>query len=87
MELILYSAFWCPECRVARRFLHENSIPYKEIDIETTPGAAEEVIQRTGKRSIPQFVIDGEWVQPYSTGEGFLYAEMSKRLGIKQSSK
>ena len=87
MELILYSAFWCPECRIARRFLHENNIPYKEIDIETTPGAAREVIQRTGKRSIPQFVIDGEWVQPYSPGEGFLYAEMSKRLGIKQSSK
>jgi glutaredoxin len=72
---------------MAKRFLHEHNIPYKEIDIETTPGAAEEVIQRTGKRSIPQFVIDGEWVQPYTPGEGFLYAEMARRLGIKQSSK
>jgi mycoredoxin len=87
MELILYSAFWCPDCRVARRFLRQNNIPYKEIDIEITPGAAEEVIRRTGKRSIPQFVIDGEWVQPYSPGEGFLYEKMAKRLGIKQSSK
>jgi len=87
MELILYSAFWCPDCRVARRFLHQNNIPYKEIDIEITPGAAEEVIRRTGKRSIPQFVIDGEWIQPYSPGEGFLYEKMAKRLGIRQSSK
>ena len=87
MELILYSAFWCPDCRVARRFLRQNNIPYKEIDIEITPGAAEEVIRHTGKRSIPQFVIDGEWVQPYSPGEGFLYEKMAKRLGIKQSSK
>jgi mycoredoxin len=87
MELILYSAFWCPDCRVARRFLRQNNIPYKEIDIEITPGAAEEVIRRTGKRSIPQFVIDGEWIQPYSPGEGFLYEKMAKRLGIKQSSK
>ena len=87
MELILYSAFWCPDCRVARRFLRQNNIPYKEIDIEITPGAAEEVIRRTGKRSIPQFVIDGEWVQPYSPGEGFLYEKMAKRLGIKRSSK
>jgi glutaredoxin len=84
MNLILYSAFWCPECRVAKRFLNEHKIPYKEIDIETTPGAAEEVIKRTGKRAIPQFVIDGEWVQPYRTGEGFLYEEMAERLGIKQ---
>jgi hypothetical protein len=27
-------------------------------------------------------VIDGEWVQPYVAGEGFLYDEMARRLGI-----
>ena len=85
MELIVYSAFWCPDCRVARRFLARHGIPYKEIDIETTPGAAQEVIRRTGKRAIPQFVIDGKWVQPYRPGEGFLYEEMSELLGIKAS--
>ncbi len=84
MELLVYSAFWCSDCRIAKRFLAEHNIPYKEIDIETTPGAAEEVIRRTGKRAIPQFVIDGEWVQPYRPGEGFLYREMAKRLGIKE---
>jgi len=83
MELILYSAFWCPDCREARRFLAKHNIPYEEVDIETTPGAAEEVVKRTGKRSIPQFVIDGEWVQPYRKAEGFLYEEMAKRLGIR----
>lgn len=84
MELILYSSFWCPECRVAKRFLKEHNIAFREIDIETTPGAADEVVRRTGKRAVPQFVIDGEWVQPYSVGEGFLFEEMSKRLGIAQ---
>ena len=84
MELVLYSAFWCPDCRVAKRFLQEHDLPFTEIDIENTPGAADEVVARTGKRSIPQFVIDGEWVQPYRPGEGFLYEEMSQRLGIKQ---
>jgi mycoredoxin len=82
MELIVYSAFWCPDCRVAKRFLAEHNIPYKDIDIETTPGALDEIIKNTGKRAIPQFVIDGEWVQPYVPGEGFQYAEMAKRLGI-----
>src|SRR5579862_3041922 len=83
MELTVYSAFWCPECREAKRFLAKHNIPYKDIDIETTPGAAEEIVKHTGKRAIPQFVIDGEWVQPYRLGEGFLYEEMSERLGIK----
>jgi mycoredoxin len=84
MELVLYSAFWCPECRVAKRFLQGHNVPFKEVDIETTPGAADEVFARTGKRAIPQFVIDGEWVQPYRPGEGFLYEEMSEHLGIKE---
>ncbi len=84
MQVTVYSAFWCPECRVAKRFLQQNNIPFTDIDIETTPGAAEEVIKRTGKRAIPQFVIDGEWVQPYRVGEGFLFEEMAKRLQIKE---
>ena len=82
MELIVYSSNWCPDCRIAKRFLAKHNIPYKEIDIEETPGAAQEILARTGKRAIPQFVINGIWVQPYRAGEGFLYEEMSKLLGI-----
>jgi mycoredoxin len=85
MTILLYSAFWCPDCRTAKRFLQQHNVPFTEIDIENTPGAADEVVARTGKRAIPQFVIDGEWVQPYRTGEGFLYDEMSELLGIKET--
>jgi len=84
MDLVLYSAPWCPDCRIAKRFLDRHRIPYKEVDIEATPGAAEEVIRRTGKRAIPQFVLNGEWIQPYRPGEGFLYEEMSELLGVSQ---
>ena len=56
---------WCRDCREAKRFLDQHKLAYTEINIETTPGAADEVVKRTGKRAIPQFVIDGEWVQPY----------------------
>ncbi len=83
MDLTVYSSPYCGDCREAKRFLAQHNIPYKEIDITTTPGAAEEILKRTGKRAIPQFVIDGEWVQPYAPREGFLYEEMSKRLGVK----
>jgi len=82
MNLLVYSAPWCPDCLVAKRFLDKHGISYKEVNIETTPGAAEEVIRRTGRRAIPQFVLNGEWVQPYRPGEGFLYEEMSELLGL-----
>jgi glutaredoxin len=82
MELLVYSASWCRDCRTAKRFLEQHSIPYKEIDIEETPGAAELVIENVGKRAIPQFVIDGKWVQPYRPGRGFLHDEMSTLFGV-----
>ena len=85
MEITLYTAYWCPDCREAKRFLQRHELPYKEVDIESTPGAAEEVIRRTGKRAIPQMVIDGEWVQPYRPGEGFLHEEMEERLGVSRN--
>ena len=83
MDVTVYSTMWCPDCREAKRFLAKHNIPFHEVDIESTPGAADEVVKHTGKRAIPQFVIDGEWVQPYKPGRGFLYEEMSRRLGIK----
>jgi glutaredoxin len=70
---------------VAKRFLDKHKISYKEVDIDSVPGAAEEVVRRTGKRAIPQFVIDGHWVQPYRPGEGFLYEEMSELLGVSDN--
>jgi glutaredoxin len=85
MTLIVYSASWCSDCREAKRFLQRYNIPHTEIDIETTPGAAQEVIAHTGKRAIPQFVIDGKWVQPYTPGYGFLYEEMAVLLGVAQA--
>ena len=83
MELIVYSAPWCGDCREAKRWLGRHNIPYREINIEETPGAAEEVVRHMGKRAIPQFVIDGRWVQPYTPGLGFKYDEMSELLGVK----
>ena len=82
MELLVYSASWCRDCREAKRFLTQHQIPFKEIDIEHTPGAADEVFRNVGKRAIPQFVIDGKWVQPYRPGQGFLYDEMEQLFGI-----
>ena len=82
MQIVLYTASWCRDCREAKRFLDRHSLPYTEIDIEATPGAAAELVRHVGKRAIPQLVIDGEWVQPYRPGLGFLYEEMSERLGL-----
>ncbi len=82
MELTVYTAVWCRDCREAKRFLTQHNIPFNEIDIEVTPGAADEVLANVGKRAIPQFVLDGKWIQPYHPRHGFLYKEMSALFGV-----
>ena len=82
MQVLLYSAAWCRDCRAAKRFLDDHQISYTEIDIEQVTGAADEVLRHVGKRAIPQFVIDGRWVQPYRPGYGFLYQEMCELFGV-----
>ncbi|MEG9438336.1 glutaredoxin family protein [Edaphobacter sp. HDX4] len=83
MDLTVYTAAWCRDCREAKRFLDTHNIAYKEVDIEVTPGAADLVLENVGKRAIPQFVIDGKWVQPYRPGRGFLHAEMAELFGVE----
>ena len=84
MELLVYSANWCRDCREAKRFLAAHQIPFTEIDIERTPGAADQVIAQIGKRAIPQFVLNGKWIQPYRPGLGFLHEEMSELFGVSE---
>jgi len=85
MELTVYSASWCRDCREAKRFLARHNIPFTEIDIEATPGAADEVLENVGKRAILQFVLDGKWIQPYRPGRGFLHDEMAALFGVSNS--
>jgi glutaredoxin len=84
MDLTVYTAAWCRDCREAKRFLDQHNIPYKEVDIEVTPGAAQLVLENVGKRAIPQFVLDGKWIQPYRPGRGFLHDEMAELFGVSR---
>ena len=82
MNVQLYSAAWCRDCRAAKQFLDDNHIAYTEINIDLDPTASDEVFRHVGKRAIPQLVIDGEWFQPYAPGRGLLFDELSRRLGL-----
>ena len=84
MDLTVYSAPWCGDCRVAKAWLKKHNIPFTEINIEEVPGAAAEVIRNAGKRAIPQFVIDGKWIQPYTPRQGFKYTEMAELFGVSE---
>ena len=82
MDVRMYTASWCRDCRAAKQFLDANGIEYTEINVDEDPAASDEVVRRVGKRAIPQMVIDGEWFQPYRPGRGLLFDELHIRLRI-----
>lgn len=70
---------------MAKQFLDSHGIEYTEIDVDRDPAASAEVVSHVGKRAVPQFVIDGEWFQPYKPGQGLLLDELHLRFGIPRS--
>ena len=82
-DLTIYTAPWCRDCHIAKRWQAQHKNAYKEINIEESPGAADEVIRQTGKRAIPQFVLNGKWIQPYIPGQGFKYQDMAELFGVE----
>jgi mycoredoxin len=82
MNVQVYTTAWCRDCRAAKQFLDAHGVAYTEINIDSNPVASAEVVNRVGKRAIPQLVIDGEWFQPYKPGRGLLIDELHQRLGI-----
>ena len=85
MIVQVYTTAWCRDCRAAKQFLDAHGVAYTEINLDTNPAASAEVVNRVGKRAVPQLVIDGEWFQPYRPGRGLLYDELYQRLGITHS--
>ena len=61
--MTIYTTSWCPDCRAAKRHLKQRGIAFREVDIETTPGAADKLEEWSGGyRTVPTFDIGGRIV-------------------------
>lgn len=66
LDLQVFSAAWCGDCRRLERWLAENQVTYRKVDLESDPGAAERLERETGKRAIPFVLVNGiHWVRGY----------------------
>ena len=53
----IYTTSSCPFCIRAKRLLGARGIPFEEIDVGNDDALREEIIQRTGRRTVPQIFI------------------------------
>jgi glutaredoxin 3 len=60
----MYSTGWCSFCARARALLERKGIAVREIDAEDAEQRAE-MIQRSGRRSVPQIFIGSRHIGGY----------------------
>src|SRR5215510_10463248 len=82
-RVTVYGAYWCPDCRRAKKFLGEQFVPYKWVDIEQDKSGEMYVLEKNnGKRIIPTIVFeDGSFLVEPSN------AELAKKLNLKTEAK
>ena len=75
-DLQIYSLEWCPYCIKAKALLKAKEIPYRETDVTYDREQALEMVERSGRNSVPQIFLDDEHIGGYaelahltSTGE------------------
>lgn len=53
----MYLTGWCPYCARARALLDQKQVTIKEIDVDEDPKLREEMIARSGRRTVPQIFV------------------------------
>ena len=58
-QVVIYTTDYCSFCARAKALLRSKGVHFEEIDLSRDPGLREEVQQRTGRRTVPQIIVDG----------------------------
>ena len=64
-EVIMYSTRFCPYCVRARALLDSKRVNYTEIAVDGAPELRHEMIERSGRYTVPQIWIGEHHVGGY----------------------
>jgi len=58
----LYTSDWCPYCQRAKSLLTAKNVIFSEINVEDDAKFREEMIARSGRRTVPQVFVGDQHV-------------------------
>jgi alkyl hydroperoxide reductase subunit F len=86
-KIEVYTKEWCPYCAKAKALLKSKDLHYTEIDVTSDEARQQEMIRRSGRRTVPQIFIDGEPTGGYDDLANLnATGELDRRLGIGRAS-
>lgn len=60
MSVKIYSTPDCPWCKRVKKFLKENNIEFKDIDVSSDEKAQKEMVEKSGQQGVPVIDFNGE---------------------------
>ena len=76
-RVIIFTTSSCSYCRTAKRYLRQNSVPFKDVDVSRDTAAARDMVRRSGQQGVPVIDIGGKIIV------GFDRPKIDRYLGIK----
>ena len=61
-KVVMYATAWCPYCARARDLLERKAANLEIIDVDRDPALRQEMMARSGRRTVPQIFIDGRHI-------------------------
>ena len=62
MEVKVFSTPTCPYCKMAKTYLDEQGVKFKDFDVTQDAAAKDEMIQKSGQMGVPVITVDGDLV-------------------------
>jgi len=64
-KIVMYATDWCPYCRMAQRLLEGKGVAFETIPVDEQPHRRVEMMERSGRRTVPQIFIGDYHVGGY----------------------
>ena len=73
-------------CHAALALLESKGVDVEQINVAMVPGARAEMIEKSGRRSVPQVFIDGQHIGGNEELRALAVAgELDRRLGLESA--
>ena len=56
-DIKIYLTGWCPYCQRAKQLLGQKNLAFTEIDVDNDAALRTEMIEKSGRRTVPQIFI------------------------------
>jgi len=64
-KVLMYSTGVCPFCLMAERLLKSKGVEIEKIRVDLEPARRQEMMERTGRRTVPQIYVGEKHVGGY----------------------